>query len=115
MEEASYYPKREFDPAATILFRLYQLGLAREDLVPVLRSKAKVNKILSGQLEITRWNARKLGEFLDIPATDLLATPEEGLDEPMDGIEPLGFPLQEMARLGWIENVEYLKDYRVRA
>ena len=70
--EAIHYPMGEPTPAGAIQARMDALGLAEEDLVPVLGSRETVAAVLAGQQEVTPAMADALYELLDIDVRDLL-------------------------------------------
>ncbi|MBI1728985.1 MAG: transcriptional regulator [Candidatus Rokubacteria bacterium] len=94
---------------AAIEFRLEQAGLTQRDLVPFIGSRAKVSEVLSGKRRITMPIARALHEHFGIPAEVLLQEPGASLADPLAGIEWDRFPLEAMAKLGWIPKVKNLE------
>jgi len=92
-------------PVAAIEFRMEQAGLTQRDLVPFIGSRAKVSEVLSGKRRLTMPMARALHEHFGIPAEVLLQEPGAMLTEPLAGIEWERFPLEAMAKLGWIPKV----------
>ncbi len=92
-------------PVAAIEFRMEQAGLTQRDLVPFIGSRAKVSEVLSGKRRLTMPMARALHEHFGIPAEVLLQEPGAILTEPLAGIEWERFPLEAMAKLGWIPKV----------
>ena len=93
------------DPVAAIEFRMEQGRLSPRDLIPFIGSRAKVSEVLSGKRSITMPMARALHDHLGIPADVLLREPSDTLDEPLTDIEWRRFPLQALARRGWIPDV----------
>ncbi len=96
-------------PVAAIEFRMEQAGLTQRDLVPFIGSRAKVSEVLSGKRQLTMPMARALHEHLGIPAEVLLQEAGATLTEPLAGLEWERFPLEAMAKLGWIPKVRNLK------
>lgn len=96
-------------PVAAIEFRMEQAGLTQRDLVPFIGSRAKVSEVLCGKRQLTMPMARALHEHLGIPAEVLLQEAGATLTEPLAGIEWERFPLEAMAKLGWIPHVRNLK------
>ncbi len=94
---------------AAIEFRLEQAGLTQRDLVPFIGSRAKVSEVLSGKRQITMPMARALHEHLGIPAEVLLQERGASLADPLAGIEWNRFPVEAMAKLGWIPKVRNLE------
>ena len=97
------------DAVAAIEFRMEQAGLTQRDLVPYIGSRAKVSEVLSGKRQLTMPMARALHEHMGIPAEVLLQEAGATLSEPLAGIEWERFPLEAMAKLGWIPNARNLK------
>jgi HTH-type transcriptional regulator/antitoxin HigA len=62
------------DPVEVIKLKLEEKGLRMKDLEPVIGSKGHVSSVLSGKRELTLKMAKKLHEFLDIPAEIFLAS-----------------------------------------
>ncbi len=96
-------------PVAAIEFRMDQAGLTQRDLVPLIGSRAKVSEVLSGKRPLTLPMARALHEHLGIPADVLLQDAGERFSEPLAGIEWERFPLEALAKLGWIPKVRNLR------
>src|SRR5436309_2825272 len=94
---------------AAIEFRLEQAGLTRRDLVPFIGTRAKVSEILSGKRQITMPMARALHEHLGIPAEVLLQGREIPIEDPFASIEWDRFPVEAMARAGWIPKLRNLE------
>ena len=107
--EARHVPMGYPSPVAAIEFRMDQAGLTQRDLVPFIGSRAKVSEVLSGKRPLTMPMARALHEHLGIPAEVLLQDAGERFIEPLAGIEWERFPLEAMAKLGWIPKVRNLK------
>ncbi len=106
--EAKHVPMGFPSPGAAIAFRLEQAGLSQRDLVPILGSRAKVSEVLSGKRQLTMSMARALHEHLGIPAEVLMRRPGAMLAEPLKDLDWDRFPLQAMAKLGWIPAVPNL-------
>jgi HTH-type transcriptional regulator / antitoxin HigA len=96
-------------PVAAIEFRMEQAGLTQRDLIPFIGSRAKVSEVLSGKRRLTLPMARALHEHLGIPAEVLLQEPGSILTDPLAGLEWERFPLEAMAKLGWIPRVRNLR------
>ncbi len=95
---------------AAIEFRMDQSGLTRRDLVPFIGSSAKVSEVLSGKRPITMSMARALHSHLGIPADVLLQEPGASLPDDIPDIEWTRFPLNAMAKAGWILSVPNLRE-----
>ena len=98
------------DPVSAIRFRMDQANLTHRDLVPFIGSRAKVSDVLSGKRAITMSMARALHQHLGIPAEVLLREPGSILPEDQPGIDYSRFPLDAMAKAGWIPRVRNLRD-----
>ena len=96
--------------AAAIEFRMDQAGLTSRDLIPYIGGRAKVSEVLSGKRDISMSMARSLHKHLGIPADILLHEPGAVLDSTFDDVNVRRFPLKQMAKLGWIEDVPDLMD-----
>jgi HTH-type transcriptional regulator/antitoxin HigA len=107
--EAKHVPMGYPSPIAAIEFRMEQAGLTQRDLVPFIGSRAKVSEVLSGKRQLTMPMARALHEHLGIPAEVLLQDAGATFSEPLAGIEWERFPLEAMAKLGWIPKVRNLR------
>ena len=90
---------------AAIEFYMDQHGLTQRDLTPYMGSRAKVSEVLAGKRGITMSMARALHHHLGISADVLLQDPGAELDPTFDNMNPLRFPLKQMAKEGWIDNV----------
>ena len=108
--EDKHYPIGLPDPISAIEFRMEQADLTQRDLIPYIGSRAKVSEVLSGKRDITMSMARALHEHLGIPADVLLQEPGAAFDSTFEEIEPRRFPLKEMAKRGWIDQLPDLID-----
>jgi HTH-type transcriptional regulator / antitoxin HigA len=109
--EARHEPIGYPSPLAAIRFRMEQAELTPRDLIPFIGSRAKVSEVLSGKRPLTMQMARALHANLGIPADVLLQQPGAELASALDGIDWTRFPLAEMAKRGWIERRQNLKDH----
>ncbi len=64
--ERSAYPQKKATPAELVAFLLEQRGLTASSLWPVLGSKGRVSDLLNGRREVSKEQAKKLGEFFHI-------------------------------------------------
>lgn len=77
--ESTAYPADLAKPAELVAFLLEQRGLGASDLWPVLGSKGRVSEILSGKREVSKEQAKRLGEFFHVsPAAFFYSTPMSG-------------------------------------
>lgn len=104
MYEDTHYPVDFPDPIAAINFRMEQLGLAKQDLIPFLGSRSKVSEVLNKNRPLTLSMMRALNKGLGIPAEILLQ--EAGKDFPpqLTDLEWRKFPIAEMVKRGWISS-----------
>ena len=107
--EDKHYPMDAPDPIEAIKFRMEQLNMKQSDLAPIIGSRAKVSEVLRGKRALTLKMIRALHQHLNIPADILISC---GSDLPIipPGIEFNRFPLNEMAKRGWIEKTNDMKD-----
>ena len=94
-----------------IKFRLDQSGMSQRDLIPLIGSRSKVSEVLSGKRSLTLKMIRALHEYLEIPAEILLQEPGGTLPENTPAIDWSRFPVNAMAKLGWIEKGADLKSH----
>lgn len=66
--EEKAYPLDEGTPRDTLLFLMEQKNLRQKDLVPVFGSRSTVSAVVNGKRDISKSQARKLGEFFDLSA-----------------------------------------------
>ena len=96
---------------AGIRFRMEQEGFSARDLIPLIGSRSKVSEVLSGKRPLTMQMARALHAGLGIPADVLLQQPGGEIGSALEGIVWERFPLEEMAKRGWIKNRPNLFDH----
>ena len=102
----------EFDnPVEAIKSYMAQNGLNQRDLVPMIGSRSKVSEVLSGTRSLTMPMARALHRHLGIPAEDLLKEPTGHAGTSESEIDWQRFPLNEMAKRGWIEKRSNLRGH----
>lgn len=73
--EDEHYPIGYPEPHEAVKFRMEQVGLSTQDLVPIIGSRGRVLEVLSGECEITMSVALALHEHLEIPVDVLLRNP----------------------------------------
>ncbi|MEO6151444.1 MAG: helix-turn-helix domain-containing protein [Mucilaginibacter sp.] len=66
--EDRHYVIPDPDPIEVIKLKLEEKGLKRKDLEPIIGSKGYVSLVLSGKKDLTLKMAKKLHQFLGIPA-----------------------------------------------
>jgi HTH-type transcriptional regulator / antitoxin HigA len=109
--EAKHEPMGYPSPLAAIRFRMEQAGLSPRDLIPFMGSRAKVSEVLSGKRPLTMQMARALHANLGIPADVLLQQAGGELPSALEGLDWRRFPLTEMAKRGWIDRRNDLKEH----
>ncbi len=64
--ERHAYPRKKASPAELVSFLLEQRGLTPCHLWPVLGSKSRVSDLVNGRREVSKEQAKKLGEFFHV-------------------------------------------------
>ena len=107
--EDKKYPIEMPDAIEAIKFRMDQLNLNQQDLVPFIGSKSKVSEVLNKKRPLSLSMMRALHKGFGIPAEILLQ--EQGQDFPEDipEIDWTRFPIKEMISLGWIHTDKSIK------
>jgi HTH-type transcriptional regulator / antitoxin HigA len=72
--ETAHFPIDPPDPIDAITFRMEQQGLTRQDLEPMIGSRARVTEVLNRKRSLSIAMIRRLHEQLGIPA-DILIRP----------------------------------------
>lgn len=98
------------DPVAAIKFYMAERGLQQRDLVPMIGSRSKVSEVLSGARPLTMPMARALHRHLGIPAEALLKEPAVPVAASENEIDWRRFPLNELAKRGWIAEHSNLRE-----
>lgn len=109
--EEQHYPIDFPDPLSAIVFRMEQSGLTQRDLIPYLGSRSKVSEILAGKRSLTLSMIRALHNHLGIPAEVLLQEPNATFPEIPEAIDWSQYPVKEMAKKGWIEQIPNIVDH----
>jgi len=109
--EENRYPISLPDPVAAIKFRMDQMGFRQKDMIRYLGSKSKASEILNGKKPLTLSMMRALHKDLGIPAEVLLHSRNAQFPESFPEMNWLSFPLREMAKRGWITQVEDVKKH----
>jgi HTH-type transcriptional regulator / antitoxin HigA len=112
MYEEKHYPIDMPDPVEAIKFRMDQLGLNQQALVPIIGSRSKVSEILNRKRPLTLVMMRALHIDLGISADILLKEPRAKFPDSFPEIKWSRFPFAEMVKRGWIEKT---KDIKTRA
>jgi len=104
--EDKHFPIEKPDPVSAIKFRMEQLGLNQQGLVPFIGSRSKVSEVLNRKRPLTLSMMRSLHKELGIPADVLLQEPGLSFPESIPDLEWAKFPISEMARKGWIPKIK---------
>lgn len=99
------------DPIEAIKFYMAEHSLKQRDLAPMIGSRSKVSEVLSGKRSLTMPMARALHKHLGIPAEALLKEPATYAVDSNGEIDWRRFPLNQMAKRGWIEKRDNLHDH----
>jgi len=91
------------DAIEAIKFRMEQLRLNQQALVPFIGSKSKVSEILNKKRPLSLSMMRALHKGLGIPAELLLQEQGQAFPEEIPEIEWHLFPIHEMVSEGWIQ------------
>lgn len=111
MYEEKHFPMDLPDPVEAIRFRMDQLGLKQQDLVPFIGSRGKVSEILNRKRKLTVGMMRSLHKNLGIPSDILLKEPEAEFPSAFRNIKWDRFPLAEMIKRGWIKKKNDIKNH----
>lgn len=110
MYEDRHFPMDRPDPIDALKFRMDQMGLSRQDLIPFLGSRSKVSEVLNRKKPLSLTMMRCLHKGLGIPAEVLLQGQEPRFPDEVSGVECSKFPLEEMAKQGWIPKTRDLRE-----
>ena len=108
--EDEHYAMDAPEPIEAIKFRMEQLGLNQQGLVPFIGSKSKVSEVLNKKRPLTLSMMRSLHQNLGIPAEIFLQKAGGDFPKAIPHIEWHLFPLKEMSKRGWIHPAKNLKD-----
>lgn len=67
--EESHYPIDDADPRTVLLFLMEQRGFKQSDLVGVIGSSGVVSEVVQGKREISKQQARALGQLFAVDYT----------------------------------------------
>lgn len=110
MYEERHYPISPPDPIEAVKFRMDQLGLTQQDMVPYIGSKSKVSEVLNGKRPLTLAMMRSLNKDLGISAEVLLKESGGSFPEGMENLEWDKFPVAEMVKRCWLPKVKDPKE-----
>jgi len=103
--EDEHYPIDIPDPVSAIKFRMEQLGLSQQNLVPFIGNRSKVSEVLNRKRPLTLAMMRALHKGLGIPTDVLLQGPDTYSLDNIPELEYEKFPINEMAKNGWISRI----------
>jgi HTH-type transcriptional regulator/antitoxin HigA len=107
--EDKKFPIEIPDVVEAIKFRMDQLSLNQQALVPFIGSKSKVSEVLNKKRPLSLSMMRALHKGLDIPAEILLQEQGQEFPEDIPEIDWTRFPINEMISLGWIHTDKSIK------
>ncbi|MCE2029183.1 ImmA/IrrE family metallo-endopeptidase [Sessilibacter corallicola] len=103
--ENSKYPVESPDPIDAILFRMNEKGLKQADLVQYFGTSSRVSEVLNRKRPLTVQMIRALTIGLGISADTLVGASLSDVPTKKGAVEWSKFPIKEMSRRGWIENI----------
>ncbi len=98
------------EPVDAIKFRMEQLGLNQQDLVPFIGNKSKFSEILNKKRQLTLSMMRSFHQNLGIPAEIFLQKTGGNFPRAIPNIDWHLFPLKEMSKRRWISSLKNFKD-----
>ncbi len=110
MYEDKHYPMDMPDPVDAIKFRMEQLGMNQQGLVPFIGSRSKVSEILNRKRSLTLAMMRSLHHGLGIPTDVLLQEPGSEFPGNIPALDWNRFPVAEMVKLGWLPKISDFKE-----
>lgn len=110
--EDKHYPISMPDPVSAIKFRMEQLGLSQQDLVPFIGSRSKVSEVLNRKRSLTLSMMRSLNKGLGISPDILLQDPDAFFPEEVPQFEYEKFPVKEMVKRGLIPKMPDIINHR---
>ncbi len=108
--EDEHYAMDMPEAVDAIKFRMEQLGLNQQGLVPFIGSKSKVSEILNKKRPLTLSMMRSLHHNLGIPAEIFLQKTGGSFLKSIPNIDWHLFPVKEMSKRGWIQPVINVRD-----
>ena len=103
--ENTKFPVEAPDPIDAILFRMEEKGLKRADLVPYFGTSSRVSEVLGRKRPLTVQMIRALSLGLGLSADTLIGLATTESTERKGEIDWSKFPVREMAKRGWLENL----------
>jgi HTH-type transcriptional regulator / antitoxin HigA len=100
--EDKHYPINMPDPVSAIKFRMEQLGLSQQDLVPFIGSRSKVSEVLNKKRTLSLSMIKALSKGLGIPSDILLQGGDELSNIDYLQLEYEKFPFKEMIKKEWV-------------
>jgi HTH-type transcriptional regulator/antitoxin HigA len=109
--EDKKYPIDIPDPIEAIKFRMEQMSLNQQALVPYIGSKSKVSEVINKKRPLSLSMMRALHKGLGIPAEILLQEQGQDFPEEIPEVNWTSFPISEMISLGWIHSDKSIKGH----
>lgn len=106
--ENSKYPIETPDPIDAILFRMREKGLKQADLVPYFGTRSRVSEVLARKRPLTVQMIRALSLGLGLSTETLVGLSTADAPQQKTGIDWGKFPIKEMSRRGWLDQVTEL-------
>lgn len=115
--EKEMFPIEAPDPISAIKFRMEQMDLNNNDLIPFIGNKSKVSEVLSGKRALSLNMIRKLHDGLGIPAEVLISKTCDKTPCSELMAHGINFPFTEMYNRGWFNefcnyNLNDAKEYK---
>ncbi len=107
--EEKKYPIDIPGSVEAIKFRMEQLSINQQALVPFLGSKSKVSEVLNKKRPLSLSMMRALHKGLGIPAEILLQEQGQAFPEEIPEIDWHLFPIHEMVKEGWIQTKKEIR------
>ncbi len=108
--EEEHFPIDLPDPVSAIQFRMEQLDLTAQNLVPFIGSRSKVSEVLNGKRPLSLSMMRALNKELGIPADILLNEPEAEFPDSFSEMEWKKFPVKEMINKKFFPETQNVND-----
>jgi HTH-type transcriptional regulator / antitoxin HigA len=106
--ENTKYPIETPDPIDAILFRMREKGLKQADLVPYFGTRSRVSEVLARKRPLTVQMIRALSLGLGLSTETLVGLSTADAPQQKAGIDWGKFPIKEMSRRGWLDQVTEL-------
>ncbi len=108
--EEEHFPIDLPDPISAIKFRMEQLNLTDQHLVPFIGSRSKVSEVLNKKRPLSLSMMRALHKGFGIPSDILLKEQGASFPNNLPGIEWGQFPIKEMIKKKLVPSIPNIKD-----